>query len=248
MRTSPVENSTYQALNEKKIFFGHQSVGGNIVSGIRLLQSERPDIGLNVLESKSFPSSATPYFAHCLVGKNKDPLSKTREFADIIGSNQGNLPDIALHKYCYVDISGGCGIKSIFNDYSKLMNDLTQRFPDVVFAHCTIPLTTIQKGPKAWVKKLLNKTPYGIDDNISRNEYNKMLLDSYGHTGLVFDLAKHEAAKPSGGYEQFSLNGNQYTCLNRAYTDDGGHLNAVGQRHIADKFLSFLCLVAKENS
>lgn len=246
VKMNPMEHSAYEILDNKKIFFGHQSVGGNIISGIRLLQSARPEIKFNILETKDFSLSVAGCFAHYLVGKNKDPQSKTREFANIIESNRDNLPDIALHKYCYVDISATSDIKGIFNEYSKYMSDLTQRFPHVNFAHCTIPLTTIQKGPKAWAKRLLNKKPYGIDDNIARNEYNMRLRDSYEHTGLIFDLAEHEAKQLNGGHTHFSLNNKQYMCLNDTYTDDGGHLNVVGQQYIADKFLSFLCVIAKE--
>jgi hypothetical protein len=234
-------------LNNKKIVFGHQSVGGNIVDGIRLIQSEQTDLNMNILETKSLPSSTAGYFAHHPVGQNRHPQSKSKEFTAIIESNQDRLPDIALHKYCYIDIDTTSDINSIFDEYSNYMNDLSERYPQVTFAHCTVPLTTIQKGPKALVKRLLNKRPYGIDDNIARNTYNELLRDAYGDTGLVFDLAEFEARQLSGGHEVFFQKNTQYMCLSEAYTDDGGHLNMTGQRHIANQFLSFLRTIAEKN-
>ena len=47
-----VPASSWKALFEKKIYFGHQSVGFNIMDGITDLMKEYPDIKLNIVETK----------------------------------------------------------------------------------------------------------------------------------------------------------------------------------------------------
>ena len=47
-----VPASSWKALSEKKIYFGHQSVGFNIMDGVADLMKEYPDIKLNIIETK----------------------------------------------------------------------------------------------------------------------------------------------------------------------------------------------------
>jgi hypothetical protein len=49
----------------------------------------------------------------------------------------------------------------------------------------------------------------------------------------MFDLAAVMSTYPDGRRESFRLDGNTYDSLVPAYTDDGGHLNAVGRTHAA---------------
>ena len=59
-----VPEHVWQKLSSKKIFFGHQSVGYNIMEGVRDLITESPMIRLNVLEIKDgMPSSNGGIFA-----------------------------------------------------------------------------------------------------------------------------------------------------------------------------------------
>lgn len=234
-------------LSRSKVFFGHKSVGDNIISGIDHLCRINPNLNINIIETKNLTRSDTGYLAHAHLGQNKDPLSKTREFVETIKSNLDQPPDIAIHKYCYVDITSESDIRYIFREYREYMDSLIELYPNVIFAHSTVPLTTIQTGPKAWIKKAINKRPYGIDDNIARNKYNEILLDTYGHTGRVFDLAKHEAMHSSGEHEHFKNDNTLYKCLNPALTDDGGHLNSIGKERISIEFLTFLESLAESN-
>lgn len=64
------------ALNEKTIFFGHQSVGFNIVDGIQDILMNHPGLKLNVREEDSLSNLAfgEPALFHARIGENGEPF------------------------------------------------------------------------------------------------------------------------------------------------------------------------------
>jgi len=60
-----------------------------------------------------------------------------------------------------------------------------------------------------------------------RGEFNRLLRERYAEDP-IFDLAAVTSTYPDGRRETFTLDGKTYESLVPAYTDDGGHLNAVG--------------------
>ena len=81
-----VPASAWEKLSQKKIYFGHQSVGFNIIDGIEDLIKLNPEIKLNIVETSSPADLKKGVFAHSRVGKNVDPESKTDEFVKIINN------------------------------------------------------------------------------------------------------------------------------------------------------------------
>jgi len=74
-----VPASAWEKLSQKKIYFGHQSVGFNILDGVKDLMKEYPKIKLNIVETtdtKDFPNGV---FAHSRVGQNTDPKSRYKQ-------------------------------------------------------------------------------------------------------------------------------------------------------------------------
>ena len=67
-----------------RIYFGHHSVGTNMLDGLRLIAAEQgvEDIQLVQLDEESAASEA--FFAHSGVGRNGDPKSKVNEFAEVM--------------------------------------------------------------------------------------------------------------------------------------------------------------------
>ena len=68
-----------KSLQDAKIYFGHQSVGYNILSGLESL-AKKSSIDINILEwneNKKLPQS---YFLHSQVGKNTKPETKCNDF------------------------------------------------------------------------------------------------------------------------------------------------------------------------
>ncbi|MHC4582346.1 MAG: hypothetical protein ACYS14_12895, partial [Planctomycetota bacterium] len=68
-----VPQEYWARLSGKRIFFGHKSVGYNIIDGIRDVLDERREIKLNVVETRDPAEFGAPVFAHSQVGRNTDP-------------------------------------------------------------------------------------------------------------------------------------------------------------------------------
>jgi len=64
----------------------------------------------------------------------------------------------------------------------------------------------------------------------------------------VFDLARVEATAPDGRLTTFSHNGQSYPSLYPGYTDDGGHLNTVGQAVVGVAAIQFMAQGLKDRA
>jgi lysophospholipase L1-like esterase len=140
----------------------------------------------------------------------------------------------------YIDVNTNTDIDKVFSNYKKQIDYLKTKYPGTRFVHITTPLTIVQTGPKAWIKKNLGKPIGGVDANIKRNMFNQLLLNTYQFTDPVFDFATAEATQPDGTITTFVKGGKEYLALYKGYSDDGGHLNKQGQKAIAEKLLLFL--------
>jgi len=238
VRTVP--DGLWQALAGKTIFFGHQSVGYNILDGVRTLMAQDPRIDLTIVENADPAALDRPVFAHARVGRNSDPASKCRAFAEAVESGIGGRADIAFFKFCYVDIKPGTDIQEMFVTYRDTMRRLQAAHPGTLFVHSTVPLTTLETGPKAWIKALLGRPVRGVQDNILRCRFNDLLREAYEGREPLFDLARAESTAPDGRRATFRRDGATYFQLVPAYTSDGGHLNALGQERVASELLLFL--------
>ncbi len=234
MATHSITAAEWQAVAKRRIVFGHQSVGANILSGVQYLAKEA-GVPLKVTESRI--SAKDTGITHFSIGRNGDPLSKINDFADVIKS--GLSPDIALMKLCYVDIVSSTNAKKLAQDYIASLDSLCRRFPQTVFVAVTTPLTTVQSGPKAWIKKLLGRSN-GLAENFRRQEFNNILRSSYESKGRLFDLAKLEAE----GAGNYAFEGQPVDVLNPVITSDGGHLNDRGAQTVAAALLKFIDRVA----
>jgi hypothetical protein len=235
-----VPDTSWKKLGEKRIYFGHQSVGYNIVEGISDVLKANPQIKLNIIETNNAVDFSVPIFAHSQVGKNEDPKSKCEAFADLMERGMGEGIDIAFLKFCFVDVTGKTDVNRLVAEYGSTINALKKRYPKVTYVHITVPLMTVQTGPKGWIKKLIGRPIGGYEDNIGRGEYNRKLRSEYGRKDPLFDLAALESTFPDGKRCTFSAGGKAYETLVPEYTDDGGHLNQKGRRWVAEQFLVFL--------
>ena len=232
--------SELQQLAGLKIFWGHQSVGANILDGMQELLSAHPQIPLQIVAVKE-PNTLTPgVLSHANVGNNGDPASKIKDFVRMVDDGVGNQTDFAFFKFCYIDFNDRSDVKKVFEKYKTAMQSLKEKYPETRFMHATIPLLTVQTGPKAWVKKMLGRAPAGTTANAKRGEFNDMLRAEYGGKDPFFDIAKAESTRPDGSRESFVLAGKTYFALVPAYTSDGGHLNTVGRKYLASELLSLL--------
>jgi len=225
-------------VSSARVYFGHQSVGGNIMDGMGDLQGQlgKPVIRVGELGSLDV-SGDHGVLLHTKVGKNEQPVSKCEDFRRILDQQLAGVVNVALFKFCYVDFSDTSDVDAIFQTYSGTMDDLKQRHPNITFIHVTAPLRSVDRGPGVWAREMLGRPNRVKLANVNRNEFNRLLRQRYP-ADPMFDLAAVMSSYPDGRRESFKMNGNTYDSLVPAYTDDGGHLNAVGRTHAAAEFVS----------
>jgi len=244
-----IPQEKWDKLAQKRIFFGHQSVGFNILNGLNLIMADNPHIKLNIVHTSNAENFADALFAHEWIGENTKPESKIDAFDNVLRNGVGDKVDIALMKFCYVDITSSTDVDKVFSDYNKILSGLESSFPGIIFIHVTTPLTSVPIGinallqtAKNLVKKILGKPIFDYTDNINRNNFNEKLLSKYNGKNYVFDLARIEYIFPDGSVSSFRKNGKNYYCLAADYTNDGGHLNEKGSKKAAEQLLVILAL------
>jgi len=238
-----VPRESWAKLAGKRIFFGHQSVGYNIVDGITDILKERAYIKLNIVEARGPAGFDKPVLAHAQVGRNTDPVSKIESFREVMDAGVGDKVDIAFFKFCYVDIMRDSDPGKIFDSYSSAIEEFKSRYPRTKFLHVTVPIRSVPKGVKKNLKqsvKLLIGKPGVLDDNMMRERYNKFLSDAYGSTEPFFDLALAESVNPDGFRCYAAKGAEKVHVMAPEYTDDGGHLNSRGRKKVAEQLLIIL--------
>ncbi len=236
----PIEvTEALEKLQQVQLFFGHQSVGMNILSGIETV-AEDHQVDLTIIETSSANGLPEPCLAHAYVGKNFQPLTKLDAFTNKINSGMGEAVDIAFMKFCYVDIDADTDVEALFEAYQNTLNSLKSSYPEVTFVHFTAPLKSQSSGAKAIIKKTLGKSANESSNNINRERYNALIREAYEGNAPLFDLAEVESTYPDGSRSSHTENGFTYYSMVSTYTDDGGHLNTAGQEVVANALIQEL--------
>ncbi len=241
---NPLTAQDLAHLANLRIFFGHQSVGDDIVQGLKDVMASDPRLKLNIVNSADPQSVAGPAFIESHIGRNGDPPSKTQAFAAVVDRGMGREGGIAMFKYCYVDIDASTDIPRMFDNYRRGIDALKLKHPSLRIVHITVPLTTVEPGAKAWVKGILGRTT-AREINRKRNEYNRLLVQTYGGTDPIFDLAEVESTHRDGSRSWFTFNNQKIFSLAPEFTVDGGHLNETGRRAAAQRLLRVLTEVSR---
>lgn len=236
-----VNDVDWETLATRRIYFGHQSVGYNIIRGIEDVAKERGAGKLKIVET-SLPGHLNgSMFAHSRVGKNLDPVSKIRDFSLAVEEGFGQNGDIAFFKFCYVDINAKTDVDKLFSNYKTAMSELRRKYPRVTFVHFTVPVTTVVESWKTRIKKLVGiGTLWEYADAIQRARYNELIRGEYGGKEPIFDIAAIESTDPAGRKFGFRVSSKWYEAMVPCFTDDGGHLNEFGRRWVASHLLSFI--------
>ena len=230
----------WESLAQRKIYFGHQSVGFNIMEGLNDLMRENKSIKLNIIETSDRRSMQTGAFAHSRVGNNEDPHSKTVAFEKLLDDGLGDACDTAFFKFCYVDINSETDIQDVFSSYKNTMKRLKEEYPHIRFIHTTVPLGASRSNWKVTIKKILGKEIWAYEQNIARNRYNDLLREEYAGKEPIFDLAQVESTYPDGTRSTFEKDDKVYFSMVPDYTYDHGHLNEKGRRMVAQELLNVL--------
>lgn len=233
---SQVSAADWERLAQRRIFFGHQSVGQNLLDGLADVLAAHPAVKLRVVAATAVDSVAGPALIHAKIGRNGEPTTKNAAFGEMVSAaHDPSL--VALYKYCYLDTDFSTDPAQLFADYRSQVDSL--RRTGLTIVHVTMPLTTSEDGARAFVKRLLRR-PMGRDLNARRARYNRLLREAYAGHEPVFDLAQLESTRPDGSRAFFGSADGAVEVLAAENTDDGGHLNAAARRRVAEAFLAFL--------
>lgn len=242
------ENDQAEELLEKvsghRLYFGHQSVGFNILSGIHSWEEET-GVRLGIDESRDLANTDTASLVHFKVGNNGDPRSKIDDFVSLVDSIPGDSASAVFFKLCYVDIMADTDVDDLFDYYKERMYFLKESYPHCQIILFTVPVTRAQRGWKKIAKKILGRELYGVEENIKRHEFNQRMLNEMNDDFPVFDLAGVETTLPDGSTYTYKYKGNEYPAMPGFYTVDIGHLNEYGARYVSYNLLAFLAVTLK---
>lgn len=227
----------WDRLAHERIFFGHQSVGNNLLDGVRDVMASNPHIRLNIIETPDGSAIDGAGFYHANIGTNGAPSSKLAAFRDAVPA----LGDsgTALLKYCYVDVNLESDPKAMFAEYQRTVEQIRAAHPNLKIVHITLPLTTDAGNLRYWAAAV-RRLPSHRQLNFIRHQYNEMLRTTYGGKEPIFDLARLESTEADGSEKLVRYKGQRVPVLSNAWTYDGGHLNEAGRRRLAEAFLTTL--------
>lgn len=230
-RLEAISQDRWDALARKKVYFGHQSVGQNVLGGLRTVLGAVPGIRLDLRETADPLDFDRPVIAHSLIGRNQDPRGKIDHFRSILEKGIGLKADVALFKLCYIDIDPSTDLQGLMDHYDRTLSELSAKYPHLTILAVTVPLTNAVPGIKSRIKSLLGKGAALREENALRNVVNDHMRKRYGET--LWDLAAVEAMTAGGNKIVARSGGRMIELLNPAFTSDGGHLNEVGSQVVA---------------
>src|ERR1041384_7847880 len=97
----PALRADLERIASARVFFAHQSVGANVLSGLaRLAEREKVEVTIEDM----------------LVPENGAPARKLRGLEEALDRRAGAV-DVALLKFCYVDITPQTNVAALFESY-----------------------------------------------------------------------------------------------------------------------------------
>ncbi len=230
------------ALNTQKWLFTHASVGGNMVTGMRTLNSGDSRYLLGMINVTSVSTSVTTSNGNVYEINRGNPgiQAKLDIFASAFNTyGWASKVNIAMNKYCYIDLRDlsstvkVADMPTYANQYINSMQTLETSYPEVTFVYATSPTTTAS----------------GL--GIARIYAFNQLVRSYASANgkYLLDIADIESHDPSGVHHTGEYMGDPLELLYSGYTTDGGHLNtAVGQQMIALGWYAMAISIAYNNN
>jgi len=236
----PPLETVLASLAGKGLWFGHQSVGFNLLLGMqRMLDVNWGDEP--VILATSDPARMGPgVLADVGLGVNYDPVGKIDAFQAAMGSGApvrvGDKVDIAMMKLCFVDFYDSAGywatgsVAALFARYQAAVAAVHAAHPGLTVVHFTVPLVHV------------DEYPYPSNDR--REAFSALVRSTYGGREPVFDLARLESTGSDGAT---CTDANQVPALCPEWarpSDNGqlddGHLGVPGQDMASRALVYFL--------
>jgi len=241
---SQVSAVDLQKVARTRVFFGHQSVGNNILDGVPAVFTAHGVQAPPIEQRRAAAETSGGFIAHSLIGENTKPLQKIQDFAAVLRGGMGQHVDVAVMKLCYVDITPSTDVDALFTAYRDTIAGLEKDFPGVTFVKATVPLTTRPgrvERLKLWLK---SDDGYGGAANAVRERLNELIRKEYAG-GNLFDVAAVESTAPDGSRVSGHDDGRPFFAMFDGYAADPGHLNADGSQRAAT---AWLAAIAKASS
>jgi len=237
IKSASLQNDVSQFVfpGKLRVFFGHQSVGRNILDGIR---QNHPNAKIVAYDSQEKGARKYGIF-HKSIGRNGDPYSKIDGFVECVQSAATPF-DIALMKFCYADIDTMTDVNELFQYYQEAMNKLSRTLPGTRILHCTVPLRSIRLGIRSFLRLAFGRSVTAIQENIQREALSDLVRSDCLENSRLFDIAALESKSLSGSLCVPNYHAVRVPALDPYYSSDGGHLNGVGRRYIAEKFVQLI--------
>lgn len=230
-----------------RIFFGHQSVGQNIIEAIPNIYAAQDVPGPTIVQSSAPIEMSGGYLQHAFVGTNGDPLSKISDFDRIMRSGIAGRVEVAAMKFCYIDFNEDTDVDQVFSHYQDTIERLSGDYPNVTFMYITVPLTT-ERSLVTRTKARLGLSDFNPPaDNVVRERFNQKVRAEYSGTGRLFDIAAAQSS--SGGIRTLRIyDGADYYSMESALASDLGHLNQTGATVIGSAFLEAIAQAHASNT
>lgn len=210
-----------EALKGRAIFFGHHSVGRDLLEGVAELSHEA---GVDVIIGEG------------PVGQNERPLEKFTDFERQVLARRDELVTMKL---CFVDFRPDTHVDGLVAAYIETVVRIRRSRPDVKILHIAPPLTAREMDAKARFNRLLGRPVWGDDANLRRLEFAERVRIAFPQD-VFFELGAAESTRPDGSREMHLVRDRQVPMLWAGYTHDGGHLNEAGRRVAARAFIRAL--------
>jgi hypothetical protein len=223
-------------VSRTRVFFGHQSVGMNVLDGVPGVYADHGVAVPPIEQERTHLDARGGFVSHAFIGENGKPLLKIGDFDAKMRSGIGRHTDVALMKLCYVDLTSDTNVAALFARYRETVAILERDFPKVTFVHVTVPLMTEQGSLSKLKSRLTGSSRGGPAENVARERLNALIRREYAR-GQLFDLAAAESTAPDGSRAAGTHEGERYYRLYDGYASDSGHLNGEGARVAATAWL-----------
>ena len=159
-------------VSRTKVFFGHQSVGMNVLDGVPGVYAAHGVAAPAIVEDGTEPGQDGGFVDHAFIGENAKPLVKIQDFDAKMRSGarpagrRGDDEVLLRRHHRPARTSPRCSL--LPRDHRRPGAGL----PQVTFVHVTVPLMT-EQGQLSKLKSLLTgRSGNGPADNVARERLN----------------------------------------------------------------------------
>jgi hypothetical protein len=197
--------SRWSVIAERTVYFGHQSTGTGVITGVEKLKAEYA-VPLRVVQTQDPATVTDPAFVHFFVRQNRDYAFKNAALLRLLESRTRAHRPVVVLKYSHMDINSPADSATMLGAYRDTVDTIQFAHPDVTVVHTTIPLTTVETAFE-WKAKQFFGRPTRRQAAVARQCYNQLARTEFSASEPIFDLAKLEAMQSDGMTAGFTAGG-----------------------------------------